>query len=132
MARTTKATATAAPTKQAATPATPESEVAALTVPTLAELAEEKHVDRFGKQAENDVINPIVLATLVGCRPQMVYNYIRKGKIAGAKDNNTQKLVIPLQAAQAWADSYLRGKAQKLVDIKAELAVDGVVVEAEA
>jgi type IV secretory pathway VirJ component len=92
----------------------------AVEVPTLEELGAKD--ERFAKQAEQEVVNPIVLAGLIGCRPQMVYSYIRKGRIAGVKDNNTQKLVIPLAEAQRWANEYLQRKALKAIRIKDELA----------
>ena len=97
-------------------------------VPTLDELATTNKVERFERQAAEDVVNPIVLANLVGCRAQMVYNYIRKGKIAGVKDNNTQKIVIPLDEAQRWATEYLTKKGEKQLRIAKELA--GETVEA--
>jgi hypothetical protein len=98
-----------------------EDTTVAVVVPTLEELATEHKVERFAKQAEEQVVNPIVLANLVGCRPQMVYNYIRKGTIKGVKDNNTQKIVIPLDEAQRWANEYLTRKGEKQLRIEAEL-----------
>jgi hypothetical protein len=95
-----------------------------IEVPTLAELAEQTNTTagtRFPKQAAEEVVSPIVLAELVGCRPQMVYNYIRAGKLDHKITDDTQKIVIPLDKAQAWATAYLTRKGEKLVQIKAEL-----------
>lgn len=88
----------------------------------LTTLAENVKQERFNKQAEDNVVNPIVLAELLGCRPQMIYNYIRKGKIASVKDNNTQKMTIEIHEAQRFANEYLTRKALKQIRIQEELA----------
>jgi len=95
----------------------------AVPVPSLEELAKAHHNDRFELQAENKVVNPIVLADLLDVRPQMIYNYIRKGKITTTeRTNSTQKITIPLEVAQAFAQAYLLKKGLKAAKIQAELA----------
>jgi hypothetical protein len=94
----------------------------------LTELAENVKNPRFAAQAAEEVVNPIVLAELLGCRPQMIYNYIGKGKIKAVAHNNTQKKVIPLDEAQRFANEYLTRKAMKAIKVKDELAK----LEAEA
>jgi hypothetical protein len=41
----------------------------------------ESGLDRLMKQREQGVVNPIMLAQAIGVRPQMIYNYIRSGRI---------------------------------------------------
>jgi uncharacterized membrane protein len=88
----------------------------------LQDLATNVQNTRFEAQAAEEVVNPIVLAELLGCRPQMIYNYIRKGKIQAVQHNNTQKLVITLDEAQRFANEYLTRKAMKAIKVKEELA----------
>jgi hypothetical protein len=104
-------------------------ETVEFTPKSLAELAGELEgegaqttKERFAAQTAEQVVNPIVLSRLVGCRAQMVYNYIRKGKIASVTNNNTQKKVVPLEAAQQWANEYLQRKGEKAIRIERELA----------
>jgi hypothetical protein len=79
---------------------------------------------RMRAQYEQGIVNPIVLADAVGCRPQMIYNYIKQGKIL-AKDqigeNNTQKIVIDWVFAVGWVQRYLNKKAEQQARIEAEL-----------
>jgi hypothetical protein len=76
---------------------------------------------RLQEQLTSDVVNPIELARFLNCRPQMVYQYVRKGKIA-RDTNNTQKIVIPRAVAVAFAQGYLNRKAVKAAKVEAELA----------
>lgn len=105
---------------------TVESDEITVVIPTLDELVhtnlDEKSKDRFVKQSEQQVVNPMVLAKLAGCRPQMIYNYIRAGKIPTVTENNTQKKVIPFADAQAWLTAYLTKKGEKALRIERELA----------
>jgi hypothetical protein len=50
-------------------------------------------LERLLKQQEQGVVNPIMLAQAIGVRPQMIYNYIRQGRIASVM-GNTQKKTI--------------------------------------
>ena len=70
--------------------------------------------ERLDKQLADNVINPILLARYVGVQPQMVYQYIRDGKLPLTKANNTQKLFIPEASAFAWAAMYLNRKRLRL------------------
>ena len=89
------------------------------TLERLAENTDERTKARFVEQSAKGVVNPIVLAKLVGVRPQMVYNYIKKGKFTtedteGAfRSNSTQKKVIDLAVANAWAQGYLNRKVAR-------------------
>jgi hypothetical protein len=56
------------------------------------ELLREKGSPRLQEQLEHGVVTPIELANAVGKRPQMIYNYIRAGRIAAHRNDETQKL----------------------------------------
>jgi len=45
--------------------------------------------ERLDKQLADNVVNPILLARYVGVQPQMVYQYIRDGKLPLTNQNNT-------------------------------------------
>jgi hypothetical protein len=91
---------------------------------------------RMRAQYEQGIVNPIVLAQAVGCRPQMIYNYIKQGKIrtinqtdpagdaAGIAENSTQKIVLEWEYAVGWVQRYLNKKAEKQAAIEAELRGD--------
>jgi hypothetical protein len=91
------------------------TDVEEFTVPELVldQLAADKKHARFAAQATEEVVNPMVLADVLEVRPQMIYNYIRKGKIASVTSNNTQKKVIPLSAARVFARQYLQRKVDQ-------------------
>lgn len=78
--------------------------------------------DRLHVQLKDGVVNPIELARAIGVRPQMIYNYIRTGKISAVRQNNTQKLFIPEAVAYDFASKYLSRKAKKQNEIEAQLA----------
>lgn len=80
--------------------------------------------DRLRTQHEEGVVNPIELAKALNVRPQMIYNYIRDGKIPTTESNNTQKLVIPWGDAVAFAQKYLGRKLVKQQKVEAELRGD--------
>jgi hypothetical protein len=82
----------------------------------------ESGLDRLMKQREQGVVNPIMLAQAIGVRPQMIYNYIRSGRIASVVDNNTQKKTIAWSVAVAFAQQYLNRKAVKAAKVERELA----------
>jgi hypothetical protein len=78
---------------------------------------------RYEQQKAEGIVNPIVLAALVGVRPQMVYNYLRKGVFGDAQFNtSTQKKVISLEAANAWAQGYTNRKLAKAEQVERELS----------
>jgi len=86
-------------------------------------------VARYNEQKANEVVNPIVLAALLEVRPQMIYNYIRKGRFTdlsedghGADFNNTQKRVIRFDEANTFAQQYVGRQEVKAAKIEAELA----------
>jgi len=91
----------------------------------LAAAASEKTRARYEEQKANGVVNPIVLAELLGVRPQMIYNYIRKGKIAetdeGIGQNNTQKKTIDLNVAEGFVHQQVEKRKAKAAKIEAEL-----------
>ena len=73
---------------------------------------------RYMDQKENGVINPIVLAKLLDVRPQMIYNYISKGRFTQEENgaygtNNTQKITIRLDEANVFAASYSERKSTR-------------------
>lgn len=88
--------------------------------------------ERYESQKANGVINPIVLATLLGVKPQMIYNYIRKGKFSEVtvENNSTQKRVLHYGEANTWAATYLERKATRQAKIEAELKGEGTDQEA--
>jgi hypothetical protein len=81
-------------------------------------------LERLLKQQEQGVVNPIMLAQAIGVKPQMIYNYIRAGRIASVTDNNTQKKTIAWSVAVAFAQQYLNRKAVKAAKVERELAGD--------
>ena len=98
----------------------------------LALTADPKVAARYNAQAQQGLINPIVLAQLLEVRPQQIYGLIRKGKMATTGDadpfgiNSTQKITISLAVANAYAQGYVGRKTSRAEDaearIKAELA----------
>jgi hypothetical protein len=83
-------------------------------------------IARLLEQKEQGIVNPIVLAEAIGVRPQMIYSYIRQGKIKSSKEgairtNNTQKIVIDWDEAVAFAQRYLDKKARQQARIEREL-----------
>jgi len=81
----------------------------------------EAGVDRLFAQQSEGIVNPIVLAKCLGVKPQMIYNYIRDGKILSTKQNNTQKLVIVWSDAVEFAQKYWNRKLVRQAKIDAEL-----------
>jgi hypothetical protein len=77
--------------------------------------------DRFNEQVSNGQVNPIELAKALGIRPQMIYNYVRNGKLE-ATQSTTQKVQISVQVATEFAAKYLSRKATKQAKVDAELA----------
>lgn len=82
-------------------------------------------VARYEAQKAEGVINPIVLAGLMGVKPQMIYNYLRKGRLTEVQGavgtNNTQKKTIHIGEANTFAGQYVERKAQKAAKVQAEL-----------
>lgn len=84
---------------------------------------------RMKEQYALGVISPIVLANAVGIRPQMVYNYIRQGKIRTLEDsphegvttNSTQHIVIDWEVAVLWVQKFVGRKVDKQERIEAQL-----------
>jgi hypothetical protein len=122
----TMPTETTDPNQQVTTPDT-EVNVAEPTLVSL-EQAEQallsKPIARLLEQQKLGIVNPIVLAEAIGVRPQMVYNYIRSGRIKAVKHNNTQKLVIEWKEAVAFAQRYMDRKARAELKRQQELAGD--------
>jgi hypothetical protein len=59
------------------------------------------------------VISPYVLAQFLDVRPQMIYGYIKEGRIKSVRDNNTQKLYIEEEEALRFAYKYLENRARR-------------------
>ena len=73
----------------------------------------EHGTDRFHGMWDSGKVNPIELAKALDIRAQMVYNYIKGGKIEGVGQNDTQKVTITNDGALAFAQKYLNRKAVK-------------------
>lgn len=71
----------------------------------------------------SDHVAPIALAKQLGMRPQMVYNYIRAGKIQ-AQTNGDGRLYIEQQEADRWASEVLAKRKQKKDAIERQLSGD--------
>lgn len=73
-----------------------------------------------------DMLSPIEVAKLADVRPQMVYNYIRAGYIEAVRDEETGKLRVSREVAEAWVEKYLANKAareeKRQAKLEAELA----------
>lgn len=76
---------------------------------------------RLKAQIENGVVNPIELARAIGIKPQMVYNYIRNGKLLVRSSLETQKMVIPLDSALDFVSRRMDKDVAKKVKIQKEL-----------
>lgn len=84
----------------------------------------ESGVERLFAQQSEGIVNPIVLAKCLGVKPQMIYNYIRNGKIPSKQTNNTQKLVILWDDAVDFSQRYFNRKLTRQAKIDAELAAE--------
>lgn len=113
---------------------TPPAEAEGITAEELIEVSTEEAVEwleneaesntRLADQMANNVVNPMVLAAVCDIKPQMVYNYIRSGRLP-SHTNNTEKLVIPLEAAVEFVRNRLEKEAQKKQKLQRELAGTG-------
>jgi hypothetical protein len=81
----------------------------------------QRGTDRFLEQVENGFVNPIEFARALDVKPQMIYNYITKGKITTIM-SSTQKKQIVLQDAVEFAKQYMQRAIDKQERIEAELA----------
>lgn len=77
--------------------------------------------ERLAAQMAEGIVNPIVLATVIDVRPQMIYNYIQNGRIISRHSNSTQKLIIPLHEAYRFAASQIERRNKKAEQIEREL-----------
>jgi Tfp pilus assembly protein PilE len=77
-------------------------------------------IERFSAQHDEGVVSPTILAALLKIRPQMVYNYIKQGKIP-AEQGATQKMMVHWQDAITFAQTYLNRKADKQDKIDRQL-----------
>lgn len=92
-----------------------------VSVEEVSTMFDEQGHPRYDLQKVNEIVSPVVLAQLLGIKPQMVYNYISKEMIKGVKDNSTQKIVIELEEALRWSAKYLNKKEWKKAKEYAEL-----------
>ena len=68
--------------------------------------------ERGKAQVANGVINPIELAKALDVRPQMLYSYIRDGRLEAHETPDTQKLVIRLEDALEYVRKRLERAAK--------------------
>jgi hypothetical protein len=87
---------------------------------------------RTAMQLQQGVINPIMLARFIGCRPQQVYGDIRSGRLVGVKDNNTQKLYVEIHQAVEYAAKRLDRRARAQVRAELQARLDEIRAEALA
>lgn len=80
-----------------------------------------RHNQVFQAQHAEGHISPIQLARLLGIRNQMVYNYIRKGKIDATYQGPAIKMVIVWHDAVTFAQGYLDRAAVKKSKIDIQL-----------
>jgi hypothetical protein len=82
---------------------------------------------RLSVQIDEGVINPIMLARLLGIVPQQVYQAIAKGKLPAMTDNDTQKRRIKFDDAVRWAANYLDRKdlRERQKEQEAQVAAEG-------
>ena len=69
-------------------------------------------------------VSPIQVAKDADVRPQMVYNYIKKGYIEHVIEDG--KIRVPAEVASEWVEKYTNRKAErvakKAAEIQAQLA----------
>ena len=65
--------------------------------------------ERAQEQVAQGVINPIELAKALNVRPQMLYSYIRDGRLKARTTTDTQKLLIKFEDAL----EYVRKRLQR-------------------
>jgi hypothetical protein len=68
-------------------------------------------------------VRPMRLAEFCGVRPQMVFNYIRDGRIVADRDDEG-KLRIAQTEAHRWFSEYLERKAVREAKREAKLAAE--------
>jgi predicted site-specific integrase-resolvase len=66
-------------------------------------------------------ISPYALAKEADVRPQMIYNYIKKGFIT-ASVNSTGKLQVSREEADRWLNKYRTGQQARFEKIQRQLA----------
>lgn len=79
---------------------------------------------RLKVQIETGVVTPIAYAEVLDVRPQMIYGYIRTGRIAARKTPDTQKLVIDFNVAVDFAAKYLTDRQEREEKREAKLAAE--------
>lgn len=104
------------------------------TLDTLAQTAPAHVRARYEAQRDQSVVNPIVLAQLLSVgsekpvKPQMIYNYLRKGKFTQNPEaigqNSTQKKVIDLGEANAFAQGYVSRRVARESEQAAKIAAE--------
>ena len=77
---------------------------------------------RVQAQLKDGILSPMLLAELLNVRPQMIYQYIGKGKITAVQLNNTQKKVVRIAEARRFAREYLSRKQQRDFDATVKAA----------
>jgi len=83
-------------------------------------------VEVEASEEELTTLSPIQVAQLAGVRPQMVYNYIKAGYIEATRDEESGKLRVDIEVANAWVEKYHTNKAvreeKRQAKLEAELA----------
>ena len=77
--------------------------------------------ERFANQVSVGVVNPIELAKAMEVRPQMLYNYIRGGRLIARTTEDTQKIVIDVDVAVGFAQKYFNRQIERQAQIEREL-----------
>jgi hypothetical protein len=85
---------------------------------------EEKGSDRLRQQLTTGFVTPIPFAEALGVRPQMIYGYIRDGRIASTVTADTQKRVLTVEAAVEFTAKYFTDKAEREEKRKAKIEAE--------
>jgi hypothetical protein len=92
---------------------TEETSVAEVSIEDAKAYLDTRLSERGVAQVAEGVINPIELAKALDVRPQMLYSYIRDGRIVARKTVDTQKLVFDLDTALEFVAKRLTREAQR-------------------
>lgn len=64
--------------------------------------------------AENAYYTPREISELAGCRIQMVYNYMKSGRLPYERSEATKhQYRIPRMQGEVWLEGYLKRKAER-------------------
>jgi hypothetical protein len=77
--------------------------------------------DRLRKQALTGWVTPIEFAKALDVKPQYIYNTIRRGALAHKVTEDTQKIVVPLDAAIEFAERRWTAEERAHNEIESQL-----------